>query len=168
MFNFGNFERPFYSDVVFTTCQNTVEKRTNIKGLNTSIILSNFFAKFSCNSSCSAVSSSFLWNNFFELLSSTLWFSNSVYFFISSIGKYSARARMMKLMHAVIHMTMAVASPSALGELLATELNVLIWQRKVVRSKPIRPGIASDGTAKLIWKAKALEFFRRNLYNEMF
>ena len=52
----------------------------------------------------------------------------------------------MKHIHAVIQNTIAVASPDDFGVVLATELNVFIWQRKVVRSSPKRPGIASRGT----------------------
>ena len=47
----------------------------------------------------------------------------------------------MKPIQEVIQKIIAVGSPDDLGVFLATELNVFTKQRKVVKSKPKRPGI---------------------------
>ena len=52
----------------------------------------------------------------------------------------------------MIQLTMAVEPYSAVGDSLVTEFKVLIMQRNRVRTRARRPGMASGGMMKLIWK----------------
>ena len=63
---------------------------------------------------------------------------------------YSSSAASMNMRHAMIHLTIDVALPLAIGVLLATELRVFTVQRNRSKSRAIRPGMASGVIRKLI------------------
>ena len=126
--------------------QKTIEKIRKIGGQNSSIILSIFpvIKSFNFFSSEIAVKCS----RFLKIVADFLSSSSDLGFNVenccclnSSIRKYSDSANWMKPIQEVIQKIIAVGSPDDLGVFLATELNVFTKQRKVVKSKPKRPGI---------------------------
>ena len=78
---------------------------------------------------------------------------------------YSSSAARMNMRHAMIHLTIEVAFPLAIGVLLATELRVFTVQRNRSKSRAIRPGMASGVIRKLIcklWQKKEDQFLMRS------
>ena len=125
--------------------QKTIEKIRKIGGQNNSIILSIFLVikLFDFSSEIAVKCSRFL-----KIVAGFLSSSSDLGFNVenccclnSSIRKYSDSANWMKPIQEVIQKIIAVGSPDDLGVFLATELNVFTKQRKVVKSKPKRPGI---------------------------